>query len=104
MVFTIVTIELLLIVPWLTKRFVGLGAKLPPMTVLLIDMSSWWRSYWLLLAILVLTIYVGALCLLVRRGSAAARISTYGVIGLLILFLLFSMVALYLPLLTLQPS
>jgi hypothetical protein len=96
-IFVIITIQFLFVVPRFTKTLKDLDAQLPAMTLLLLDMSSWWMDYWYLFSAFGLPIYIGGLYFVAHRSRTAARISTYCAIAFLILLMVFSFVALYLP-------
>jgi hypothetical protein len=96
-VVAIATILFVFVVPRFTKKFKDLDAELPTMTIFVIELSAWWRDNWLISVPLGLPIYIAGLYFVAHRRPTSARTSTYGMIGLLILTVLFTMIALYLP-------
>jgi len=102
-VFATASVFLLKLVPAFTKVFAERRADLPGMTLLLIDISNWWKDNWFVLPVVGLPAYA-VLMWLVRANRPALRVLTYGVFACLLLLLAFGGVALYLPLVPAGPQ
>ena len=55
----VVIVVMVKVIPTLTSVFAELGGELPIMTQVLINVSNWFRSYWLILIGIILDLYIG---------------------------------------------
>lgn len=55
----VVIVVMVKVIPTLTSVFAELGGELPIMTQVLINVSNWFRSYWLILIGIILVFYIG---------------------------------------------
>jgi type IV pilus assembly protein PilC len=78
---------------WIFKDF---DAALPAMTIVMIDVSTWFRYYWYL-AVPLVPVYFAGLYLAGRSDGGLQRTWTHVAVVLFVLLAAFSAVALMLP-------
>jgi type II secretory pathway component PulF len=91
------TIFCLQIVPRFTKVVEDLDAQLPAMTLMIIDITNVTKNNWYYLPVFILPGYAAGLYVVHNASRVAARIWTYALFGVFVLFMMLAALALGLP-------